>query len=168
MCYTLVYLYQLLIISICKLNSVVILFCRFGCWCGDAGGITRSSGHRGDRNRVNEKMFCLAAHWYQLSVVRQFRTTPAITTFLFPPYSLHFIFLLACWLFEKSHHVYPSEGPPLTQDTGVTQNDTLQWPQAGGEVTSAVLGLGRDECLHTAHLAPGFWIYNSKIDIVLW
>ena len=74
-------------------------------------------------------------------------------------------------MFEKSHHVYvyPSEGPPLTQDTGVTQNDTLQWPQAGGgdEVTSAVLGLGRDECLHTAHLAPGFWIYNSKIDIVL-
>ena len=67
--------------------------------------------------------------------------------------------------------MYPSEGPPLTQDTGVTQNDTLQWPQAGGggEVTSAVLGLGRDECPHTgtAHLAPGFWIYNSKIDIVL-
>ena len=60
-------------------------------------------------------------------------------------------------MFEKSHPVYPSEGPPLTQDTGVTQNDTLQWPQAGGgEVTSAVLGLGRDECPHTAHLAFGY------------
>ena len=54
--------------------------------------------------------------------------------------------------------MYPSEGPPLAQDTGVTQNDTLQWPQAGGgEVTSAVVGLGRDECPHAAHLAPGFW-----------
>ena len=55
--------------------------------------------------------------------------------------------------------MYPLEGPPLAQDTGVTQNNTLQWPQAGGgEVTSAVVGLGRDEwhtVLHTWHPAFG-------------